>query len=467
MKSIIFKELKELTRDGRFKIAMVISLILLVIATITGVNQYQKNNQQLIESINKERDVWESQDAKNPHSAAHYGTYAFKPKFALSLFDYGVTKYTGNSIFLEAHNRNEASFSEASDQTSLARFGTLSINFVLIYLFPLIIILIGYNSYTKEVENKTLTLLKSQGIHPIKLALGKWLATFIPIFILTAVIFLGIGIVLSNLDNLTFFSWNSLFILFASYVFYYLIITTIAVLISIWSKSSGMSLVSSLVIWILFSFITPKIATNFANGNHPYPSKSEFNSRISEDRKNGLDGHNPWNKAAKKLEQETLKEYGVDSLHKLPFNYAGYRMQKGEEHEAKIYQKHYNILNEIANQQNGTYKKLSFLSPFIPVRFLSMDVANTSDNLHWKFTREAEKYRIETQRFLNYDIKDNAKVGERGYKMSADKFKNLPKFSFTPPTLSQILKENKQNIFVLGLWFILPFLGLIISSKKI
>lgn len=467
MKNIIFKELKELRRDGRFKIALLISILLLIIATITGINQYQKNNKQYVQSVEKERGIWETQDAKNPHSAAHYGTYAFKPKFALSLFDYGVTKYTGNSIFLEAHNRNEASFSEAADQTSLARFGTLSVNFVLIYLFPLIIILIGYNSYTKEVESNTLTLLKSQGVHPIKLALGKWFSTYILVFILTAIVFLSVGVVLSNLNNLAFFSWSSLLVLFASYAFYYLIITTIAILISMWSKSSGISLVNSLVIWILFSFITPKIATNIANSNYPYPSKSEFTANVNEDKKNGLDGHNPWNKAAKNLEQETLKKYGVDSIHKLPFNYAGYRMQKGEEHEAKVYEKHYNLLNKIAQNQDNTYKKLSFLSPFISVRFLSMDVANTGSNLHWKFTKQAENYRIKKQEFLNYDIKDNTKYGERGYKMNSERFKQLPKFNFTPPTLFQILKENTQNIIFLMLWFLLPFLGLIISSKRI
>ncbi len=467
MKSIIFKELKEIRRDGRFKIAMGIVVLLLIIASITGINQYQKNNQQYKESLNKERSIWETQGEKNPHSAAHYGTYAFKPKFALSLFDYGITKYTGNSIFLEAHNRHEASFSEASDQTSLARFGTLSINFVLMYLFPLIIILIGYNAYTKEVENRTFTMLKSQGVHPIKLALGKWIATFIPIFILTSIIFLIIGLVLSSLESFSFFSWTSLGVLFISYVFYYLIITSITILISMWSRSSGMSLVNSLVIWIFFSFITPKIATNFANGNHPYPSKSEFSERIAADKKNGLDGHNPWNKAAKKLEQETLKKYGVDSIHKLPFNYAGYRMQKGEEHEAKIYEKHYNILNDIALKQNSVYKNLSFISPFIPVRFFSMDIANTSDVLHWKFTKAAEKYRIEKQQFLNYDIKDNSKYGERGYKMSAEKFKKLPKFNFTPPSLSEIIKENTQNIVFLLLWLALPLGGILITSKKI
>lgn len=467
MKDIIFKELKELTRDGRFKIATAITLVLLIIAVITGVNQYEKSSQQYLESKTKERGIWENQGEKNPHSAAHYGTYAFKPKFALSLFDPGVTTYTGNTIFLEAHKRNEASFSEASDQTSLARFGTLSINFVLIYLLPLIIILIGYNSYTKERENQTLMMLKSQGVRPVKLALGKWLTTFIPIFILSLIIFLIIGIVLSNLEDFTFFSWNSLFILFISYTLYYLIITTITVLISMWSKSSGVSLVSCLSVWILFSFIAPKIATNFANTNSPYPSKSEFNARIAEDRKNGLDGHNPWNKAAKELEQKTLKEYKVDSISQLPFNYDAYRMQKGEEHEARIYKKHYDILNKIAVKQNNTYKSLSFVSPFIPVRFLSMDIANTSDNLHWKFIKEVEKYRIATQKFLNYNFKDNSKTGDWSYKMSADTFKKLPKFSFTPPALSEVLKENTQNFIFLLLWLVLPFIALIITSKKI
>ncbi len=466
MKYIVFKELKELIRDGRFKVIIGISLILFITATITGINQYKKNNQQYIESVSKERNIWETQEEKNPHSAAHYGTYAFKPQFALSMFDYGVVKYTGNSIFLEAHNRNEATFSEASDQTSLARFGTLSINFVLIYLFPLIIILIGYNSYTKEIEQQTIKLLKSQGTHPLKLALGKWLATFIPVFILNTIVFFIIGIILSNVKGLVFFSWANLLTLFISYLLYYLIIVTITILISIWNKSSGRSLVSSLLVWILFSFITPKIATNFANESNPYPSKSEFNANIEKDMENGLDGHNPWNKAAKKLEEETLKKYGVDSISQLPFNYAGYRMQKGEEHEAEIYEKHYNILNNIAVKQTNTYKKLSFLSPFIPVRFLSMDIANTSDNLHWKFTKAAEKYRIEKQAFLNYDIKDNSKFGERGYKMSAEKFKNLPKFEFTPPTLSEILKENTQNVLFLFLWLILSFIALILSSKK-
>ena len=466
MVNIILKELRELTRDGRIKIIAVISIILLVIGAITEVSKYQKDSHQHLKSVSKERAIWESQEAKNPHAAAHYGTYIFKPKFPLSLVDSGVTNYTGNSIFVEAHNKNEASFSNATDQTSLARFGTLSINFILLYLFPLIIILIGYNSYTKEREHQTYLLLKSQGVHPIKLVLGKWLATFLPILLLTTAVFLIIGTVLANISNLEMFKWISLYTLLGVYLLYYLIITTLTILISMWSKSSGVSLVSCLLIWIFFSFISPKFATNIANVKNPYPSKSEFYTRISNDKKLGLDGHNPWNEAAKKLESETLKNYGVESIDKLPFNYVGYRMQKGEEHEAKVYQKHYEGLKTIATKQNDTYKQLSFISPFIALRFLSMDFANSSDNLHWEFSEAVEKYRIQKQQFLNYDIKDNSKFGERGYKMASEKFKNLQKFRFTPPPLLDLLKNNTQNLFFLMIWWVVPFLGLLITSKK-
>ncbi|WP_105004196.1 ABC transporter permease [Tenacibaculum sp. SG-28] len=285
MKHIIYKELKELIRDGRFKITVYITLFLLLIAGVTGIKQYQKNNQQYQESVQKERTIWETQEEKNPHSAAHYGTYAFKPKFALSLIDYGVNKYTGNSIFLEAHSRNEAAFNEASDQTSLARFGTLSIHFILIYLFPLLIILIGYNSYTKEKEHQTFTLLKSQGVQPLSIALGKWFATLLPIILLTLIVFLVLGILLSSLSSYVFFSWSNLISLLLVYLVYYLIITSVTILISMWSNSSGVSLVGSLAVWILFSFVTPKIATNIANENNPYPSKSVFEARINDDKK--------------------------------------------------------------------------------------------------------------------------------------------------------------------------------------
>ena len=208
------KETKELFREGRVRIALIIVLLLLGVAVWISARQYQNVNEQYAEAKTAERAIWDNQGEKNPHSAAHYGTYAFKPKYPLSLVDQGVDKYAGTSIFLEAHKRNEAQFSAAADQTGLARFGDLTPDFILLFIIPLLIILLGYNSFTKEREMGTLTLLKSQGISTAKWLLGKWMALFLLIFIVTSLLFLIAGFVLNSLKDFGVFDWNTLLMMF-------------------------------------------------------------------------------------------------------------------------------------------------------------------------------------------------------------------------------------------------------------
>ncbi|MGD1947600.1 MAG: ABC transporter permease [Croceivirga sp.] len=459
------KETKELFREGRVRIAFLIVLLLLGVAVWISVEQYQNTNEQYAAAKNAEREVWYNQGEKNPHSAAHYGTYAFKPKYPQSLVEQGVDKYTGTSIFLEAHKRNEAQFSAAADQTGLARFGDLTPDFILLFIIPLLIILLGYNSFTKEREMGTLTLLKSQGISSFKWLMGKWSALFLPIFTITAVVFLLAGVLLTNLKDFGVFKWNSLLVMFLVYVAYYIIFINMVLLVSSLVKKSGISLVVSLSIWILACLAVPKAASNIAESKHPYPTRQEFAANVLEDKKKGVDGHNPWSKEAKMLEEQVLKEYGVDSLHQLPFNFSAYRMQKGEEHEAEVYFKHYNYLKEQYVNQSRVYRGLAAISPYLPTRFLSMAIASTDYDTHWDFADAAETYRIATQKFLNDNTAQNTKYGERGYKASADFWKKLPAFKYDPPELTSIIDRNSSNIGILGVWLLASFTVLFFTSK--
>ncbi|MEL6485089.1 MAG: ABC transporter permease subunit, partial [Bacteroidota bacterium] len=346
-----FKETKELFREGRVRIAFIIVVLLLSLAIGISARQYANVNAQYETAKSSERALWDNQGEKNPHSAAHYGTYAFKPKYPLSLVDQGVDKYTGTSIFLEAHKRNEAQFSAATDQTGLARFGDLTPDFILLFVIPLLIVLLGYNSFTKEREMGTLTLLKSQGGTNWRWVLGKWLALFFPIFAMTTILFLVAGVLLSGLKDFGVFSWKSLFAMYLVFLAYYIVFINLVLLISARVKKSGVSLVAALCIWIVACLGAPKAASNIAETKHPYPTRQEFAANVLADKKEGVDGHNPWSKEAKLLEEKVLKEHGVDSLHQLPFNFDAYRMQKGEEHEAEVYFKHYNYLkNQFSNQ---------------------------------------------------------------------------------------------------------------------
>lgn len=460
------KETKELFRDGRVRISLAIVLVLLGIAVWISNKQYQNINEQYAEAKTAERAIWDNQGEKNPHSAAHYGTYAFKPKYPLSLVDQGVDKYAGTSIFLEAHKRNEAQFSAAADQTGLARFGDLTPDFILLFIIPLLIILLAYNSFTKEREMGTLTLLKSQGMSTLKWFIGKWSALFLPVFVITGLLFLIAGVVLSNLDDFGVFDWSSLFVLFLVYVVYYIIFINIVLLISSVTKKSGISLVVSLSVWILACLAAPKAASNFAENKYPYPTRQEFEANVLQDKKAGLDGHNPWSKEAKMLETQVLKEYGVDSLHQLPFNFAAYRTQKGEEHEAEVYFKHYNYLKEQFSNQSRVYRSLAAISPYLPTRFMSMAVAHTDYATHWDFADAAETYRIDTQKFLNDNTAQNTKYGERGYKASADFWKQLPAFEYDPPELNSILEKNTSNMGIMGIWLLASFGFLFFTTKN-
>ncbi|WP_420601317.1 ABC transporter permease [Flagellimonas sp.] len=467
IKKTFVKEIKQLTRDGRVATAFFIVLGLLAMAIWISSEKYSSINQEYRDAKSAERAIWDNQGEKNPHSAAHYGTYAFKPKYPLSLLDQGIDKYAGTSIFLEAHKRNEAQFSMAADQTGLARFGDLTPDFILLFIIPLLIVLLGYNSFTKEHEMGTLALLKSQGTSAQKLTLGKWLALMSPIFLITTVLFLIAGTILSNLDDFGAFSWGSLGMLYLVFLSYYAIFINLVLITSSIVKKSGISLVLSLSIWITASLLVPKISSNIAETQYPYPTRQEFAANVLKDKLEGLDGHDPWSKQSKQLEKQVLEEYEVDSLHQLPFNFDAYRMQKGEEHEAEVYFKHYKYLKNQFIEQSKVYRGLAAFSPFLPTRFLSMAIAKTDYTTHWNFADAAEDYRIKTQAFLNNNFAQNSSYGDWSYRADADTWKKIPQFEYEPSQLGEILSHNVSNLLIISVWLLASFSFLFITTKKI
>ncbi|MGC4083522.1 MAG: hypothetical protein QM736_15780 [Vicinamibacterales bacterium] len=101
------KEFTEYVRDGRFRVLGALVLAVAVAALAAGWRQYSDVQRQHAKAQAATRAQWLQQGNKNPHSAAHYGVYAFKPKSRLALFDTGVDSYVGVAAWLEAHKQNE------------------------------------------------------------------------------------------------------------------------------------------------------------------------------------------------------------------------------------------------------------------------------------------------------------------------------------------------------------------------
>lgn len=455
------KEIKETFRSGQFKWMFGIVTILSLVAIFISHRHWQEKNLQREQAQEHARELWLAQGSTNPHNAAHYGTYAFKPQFPLSLIDPGVEKYTGISIFLEAHSRNEAENVAAADQTGLSRFGDLTPDFILLFIVPLMIIALGHHSITREKEQGTIRIIKTQGISNGQLVWGKWIGNYIPIALLTTFLFVLAAVFIHD------FNWKFLAAMWLVYLVYFAIINAITLVVSSLTNNSGISLVMLLTIWIVSCLAVPKIASSYTNEKYPYPTRQEFESAVAEDKKQGLDGHDPWSEASKKLEQETLKAYQVNKLEDLPFNFDAFRMQKGEEHDAEIYFKHNEKLREVYQAQSKVYKNLAFLSPFLPTRFMSMSLANTDYATHWNFADMAEKHRVEMQRILNDNFAENSKLGEWNYRADASLLSEVPDFQFDAPKFNEVMSSNQSNLIILTVWLLFSFGLLFFVSTRI
>ena len=94
-------------RDGRFRVLAVVVLAISAASVAAGWRHYVDIQRQHAQAQQATRDQWLGQPPKNPHSAAHYGLYAFKPKTRLSMVDTGIDPYVGVAAWLEAHKQNE------------------------------------------------------------------------------------------------------------------------------------------------------------------------------------------------------------------------------------------------------------------------------------------------------------------------------------------------------------------------
>ena len=88
--TIARKEFIEIVRDGRFRWVAAIMVLLLLTAMLAGKQRYDAYAATQLAAQGSSNAQWLDQGDKNPHSAAHYGNYAFKPLGPLGFFDGGM-----------------------------------------------------------------------------------------------------------------------------------------------------------------------------------------------------------------------------------------------------------------------------------------------------------------------------------------------------------------------------------------
>jgi ABC-2 type transport system permease protein len=440
------KEILEMRKDGRFLAASAIILTLLVLSVAIGWQQYREIHRQHEQARAQTRAQWLTQGKKNPHSAAHYGVYAFKPKSPLSLIDRGADNYTGVAVWLEAHKQNEFKYKPARDSNTLARFGELTASSVLQLLLPLLIILMSFTAFAGEREQGTLRLLLSMGVPRSHLALGKALgiAGGLGLLLIPAAI-LGSGALLLASDagaftaNLPRLGWMSV-----SYLLYFAAFIGLSLTVSALAKSARLALVCLLAFWIFNGLAAPRLMSDLSRQVHRTPSSLEFSREMEQALREGND--------PKELERRVLAEYKVKTIEELPVNFQGIALHEGEEHGNRVYDAMYGKLWDCFEAQNRFQQQGAMVAPFLAIRSISMGLSGT-DFAHFRdFSVAAERYRRYFIEVLNEDVKLNPRSKERGYLASDDLWGKVKPFTYEAPAVADVLAGQATSLAVLAAW---------------
>ncbi|WP_371194383.1 ABC transporter permease [Glaciecola sp. SC05] len=407
---------------------------------------------------NTSEQTFMEQPDRHPHRMVHYGHYAFRTPSPLSMLDPGVDAYTGNSIFLEGHRQNSAMFAEQKQSTGLTKLGSLSPAFIVQVLAPLMLILIGYSSITREKESQTLTFLLAQGTSIYTLLCGKALA------LISVVLLIILPLLITGI-----FAWlmgeNILLVAYflMSYALYLSIWALIVLLLSTLAAKNSNSFTALSFAWILLCIVMPRIASTSASIAVPAAGKLETDfAVIAELRKLG-DGHNANDPAFNQLKQSLLKKYNVDTLEELPINFRGAVAQASEGELSKV-------LNRFAEQrmqkelaQTQVARTFGWFSPQIAIRTLSMINAGTSIETHHRFLRETERLRLDFVQSLNQthieklsyidDLnRNNGEEASAKARVSAENWQMIQGFQFSTESANVRLLSSLSTLAQLIFW---------------
>lgn len=438
-RTIAIKEWHMVLRNRTMAVTLLSALILSGIAA-TGSRLLYQQEQQQREAANRQfRHQWEQLRTDDPHSAAHFGTYIFRPLTSLSRFDNGLDPFTGSSMRIEAHVQHQMATPPLGPADMYLRFGTLTPATVLQLFFPLLLFFLCFNSYTQEKTSGTLRLLLIQGATPRDILQGKaavYLGLMMALLLLSMLLYFPAMATISNLSRIL--------LLMISYCWYAGIFVILGLWLSTIARHAGQSLLLLCSIWLCWNILLPRIAAAAGEALYPLPSQPYLQEKIDQAIKTGIDGNDPRDARTARLERSLLQQYKVSSPDQLPVNFDAIRLQADEDYAQRVYEKYAAMTDSLTRRQNSVQHYLAAADPYLAIRRISMALCGTDYEHQHHFHQAAGQYRNRFIRRLNHAM---AYGGDQGSQL----YQQLEVFQYEPPAITTVLR---------GLW--LPTLSLLL-----
>ncbi|CAA9536857.1 MAG: hypothetical protein AVDCRST_MAG91-3457 [uncultured Sphingomonadaceae bacterium] len=448
------KDATELRRDKRLVAAMLLVALLALAAIAATWVRAAEHERDRVAASATERQSWLTQGPRDPHSAAHFAQWAFRPITAPALLDPGTLPHAGSAIWMEAHARNPAAFRPAEDRTGSLDLGEFSAAWVLQVIAPLLLLVLAAGAVARERERGTLRLMLASGAREGVLvgAKARSLARVGALLALPLLAVAAVAVLLApeppNADEL-----GRTLLWCAAHGAFLLIAVLIGVAVSARARSVAVALVVLIGLWTVAVPLAPRAAASLAEALHPTPSGERFWAGIQADIRDGIDGSGTAEQRNAAFKAGLLRRYGVADVEDLPISFRGANLDYNERFGNRVFDRRHAELEAITERQRAVMRAFSVLTPLVAMQNVSTALAGT-DNAHARhFAVQAEAERQRVVNALNRDLTIKG-VGDPGYKADARLWERFGAFEPASLPLGQALARIWPDLLILGAWLL-------------
>ena len=451
LREIIWRELLDHLQSLRFALTLLLVIVLMLTGSVLYIHDYRQQVADYSENVSENLRLLEDKAKRGLHSVVSRYLLIYRAPSPLGFIAEGHEKDLPNAFSVDA-------FELVGPQTILRRNYTLQKFDALDWVFTVGVILsfaafaMTYDSISGEAETGTLRLCLSNSLPRATLLFGKYIGTLIS---LSIPLIMGIclnTLIISLFGVLPFEPtyWLQIggVVLFS--VLYISVFATLGLFISCLTRTSSVSLVLLLLVWVCFAVFIPRTGGLLA-------------SRLAE-----LPDEKTVTRQANHATHEILNRYGRDrfSAHWSP----GEPLTRA----ARIADAQQAIYNEYRQQQLHQVKLAQNISRISPTAIYQIGceaLVGTGIKHYERFFKKAIEYRRSLLQFTyeeypfnpNLFLKDADRQQLRETQITLAK---IPKFDDTPSDFSTTFTEASLDILLLFLFNMVFFMGAFLAFMR-